>query len=447
MYFCRKYSVMPSPIERRIWIMKIVHERKRITMAELNEEFSRAFDDERRIPPTTFKRDLFEIGRSFNIYLEGVKQRQDSYYYMVNPDDFDEGSITRLMVDRISDTLQVNAVIRKGKELGSVDFGERIQLEAYPSGEKHLSSVLNAIKDNAVIRFSYQGFWDDEDEYVLLQPYFVKMALRRWYVVGLRTDTNEMDGFCLDRIQQLAQTTERFTFPSDFDVKKYFQYSYGALIEKDIKVETVKIKVWEEQVKYLRSLPIHHSQEEIETAANYSIFQFKIRPTYDFKMEILSHGSSWEVLTPSWFRKDVASGFRMGYRLYYVDGREDKSEECKQMREILTSWIPAVKHYANDDTIIFVDDIASPREPQIGLIVNKQYYIVIGYNDMNKLYYGIRFEDYSCANNIAQTFDKLGLREKLELATNGWYGWHKVLLPADIQLFITIIKEIIVCSV
>ena len=437
---------MPSPIERRIWIMKIVHERKKITMAELNEEFSRAFDDERRIPPTTFKRDLFEIGRSFNIYIEGVKQRQDSYYYMVNPDDFDEGSITRLMVDRISDTLQVNAVIRKGKELDSVDFGERIQLEAYPSGEKHLSSVLNAIKDNAVIRFSYQGFWDNEEEYVLLQPYFVKMALRRWYVVGLRSDTNEMDGFCLDRIQQLAQTTERFTFPSDFDVRKYFQYSYGALIEKGIKVETVKIKVWEEQVKYLRSLPIHHSQEEIETASNYSIFQFKIRPTYDFKMEILSHGSSWEVLTPAWFRKDVATGFRMGYRLYYVDGREDKSEECKQIRELLTSWIPTISEYANRDTIVFVDDVSNPREPQIGLVVNKQFYVVIGYNDMDKLYYGIRFENESCPNSLTHTFDKTGLRNQLDLTADGWYGWHKTVLQDAIKEFHQVLSSILSCA-
>lgn len=433
---------MPSPIERRIWIMKIVHERKRITMAELNEEFSRAFDDERRIPPTTFKRDLFEIGRSFNIYIEGVKQRQDSYYYMVNPDDFDEGSITRLMVDRISDTLQVNAVIRKGKELGCVDFGERIQLETYPSGEKHLSSVLNAIKDNAVIRFSYQGFWDDEEEYVLLQPYFVKMALRRWYVVGLRTDTNEMDGFCLDRIQQLAQTTERFTFPSDFDVKKYFQYSYGALIEKDIQVEIVKIKVWEEQVKYLRSLPIHHSQKEIETASNYSVFQFKIRPTYDFKMEILSHGSSWEVLTPSWFRKDVASGFRMGYRLYYVDGREDKSEECKQIREMMATWKNNLNQYSQVKSVELLDDISNPREPQITLAVNQQYNIVIGYNDLDKLYYGIKIDDRASYKELSDNFDLCGLRDKLELKSNGWYGWHKTNKGEAFDAFLELIEKL-----
>ena len=434
---------MPSPIERRIWIMKIVHERKRITMAELNEEFSRTFDDEHRIPPTTFKRDLFEIGRSFNIYIEGVKQRQDSYYYMVNPDDFDEGSITRLMVDRISDTLQVNAVVRKSKELGCVDFGERVQLEAYPSGEKHLSTILNAIKDNAVIRFSYQGFWDDEEEYVLLQPYFVKMSLRRWYVVGLRSDNNEMDSFCLDRIQQLAQTTERFKFPSDFDVKNYFRYSYGALIEKDIEVETVKIKVWEEQVKYLRSLPIHRSQKEIETASNYSIFQFRIRPTYDFKMEILSHGSSWEVLSPAWFRKDVASGFRMGYRLYYVDGRENNSDECQQMRELLTAWKNDIVKYSNSDSIEFIDDIANPREPKIGLLVNRQYSAILGYNDMDKLYFGIRFEDAKNKGELTKGFNAHKLKKHLELSEKGWYGWHKTTSVDALNEFRSILIEIL----
>ena len=312
---------MPSPMERRIWIMKIVHERKKITMAELNYEFSKAFDGEERIPPTTFKRDLFEIGHAFNVFIEGVRQRQDSYYYMVNPHDFDEGSITRMMVDRISETIQINAIVQKSKELGNFDFGDRIQMEAYPSGDKYLSKVLNAIKDSKVVRFVDQEFWSDEKEYLLLKPYFVKMALRRWYVIGMRADTEEMADFCLDRIMQLAETTDHFKFPDNFDVKSYFRYSYGVLMEKGIDVEDVLIKVWEEQVSYLRSLPIHHTQEEIETTPAYSVFKFRIRPTYDFKMEVLSHGSSWEVLEPAWFREDVASGFEMAYRLYFVDNK------------------------------------------------------------------------------------------------------------------------------
>ncbi len=424
--FLQKSMLMPTPIERRIWIMKTVHREKKITMAELNRLYSIEFDGEERIPPSTFKRDIFEIGRSFNIYIEGVRQRQSSYYYMVNPHDFDNGSLGRMMVDKIQETIQISSALRDSEELGNTNFGDRIQLEKNPSGELHLSNVIKSIKDNIVIRFIYQGFWDADEEYVLLRPYFVKMAQRRWYVIGLRDDTGNMVSFCLDRIGQLALTPDHFTIPKDFDFKAYFKHSFGALIEKDIDVETVRIKVWGEQVKYLRSLPIHPSQKEIKEEAGYSVFQFHLRPTYDFKMEILSHGSSWEVLQPKWFRQDVASGFRMGYRLYYVDGRENKSEECQQMRELLRSWIPHISNYANGNSVVFIEDINNAREPQLMLQVKDVFSVIIGYNDMDKLYYGIRYEKGAETKVIGQCFDSASIKDILPLHSDGWYGWQKV---------------------
>ena len=433
---------MPTPIERRIWIMKTVHREKKITMAELNRLYSLDFEGEEKIPPSTFKRDLFEIGRSFNIFIEGVRQRQSSYYYMVNPHDFDEGTLERMMVDKIQETVQISSALRDSEELGKTNFSDRIQLEKNPSGEIHLSTIIKSIRDNIVIRFVYQGFWNTEEEYVSLKPYFVKMAQRRWYVIGLRDDTGEMENFCLDRILQLALTTDRFTIPKNFNFRDYFKHSFGALIEKGIDVEVVKIKVWGEQVKYLRSLPIHESQKEIREEKDYSVFQFHLRPTYDFKMEILSHGSSWEVIQPKWFRQDVASGFRMGYRLYYVDGRENKSEECKKMRDLLLSWTPVISKYANGDTVIFVENINNPREPQMSLQVKDQYSVIVGYNDMDKLYLGVKYENDTNAKEVKHSLDTMRINIMLPLRTDGWYGWQKMTNDNGLNLIISILERL-----
>lgn len=433
---------MPTPIERRIWIMKTVHREKKITMAELNRLYSLDFEGEEKIPPSTFKRDLFEIGRSFNIFIEGVRQRQSSYYYMVNPHDFDEGTLERMMVDKIQETVQISSALRDSEELGKTNFGDRIQLEKNPSGEIHLSTIIKSIRDNIVIRFVYQGFWNTEEEYVSLKPYFVKMAQRRWYVIGLRDDTGEMENFCLDRILQLALTTDQFTIPKNFNFRDYFKHSFGALIEKGIDVEVVKIKVWGEQVKYLRSLPIHESQKEIREEKDYSVFQFHLRPTYDFKMEILSHGSSWEVIQPKWFRQDVASGFRMGYRLYYVDARENKSEECKKMRDLLLSWTPVISKYANGDTVIFVENINNPREPQMSLQVKDQYSVIVGYNDMDKLYLGVKYENDTNAKEVKHSLDTMRISIMLPLRTDGWYGWQKMTNDNGLNLIISILERL-----
>ena len=61
---------------------------------------------------------------------------------------------------------------------------------------------------------------------------------------------------------------------------------------------------------YMRSQPLHHSQQEVETAEGYSVFEYYMRPTCDLIQEILSRGSDVEVVSPERFRKKVAEVIR-----------------------------------------------------------------------------------------------------------------------------------------
>ena len=54
----------------------------------------------------------------------------------------------------------------------------------------------------------------------------------------------------------------------------------------------------EMQAKYFRSLPLHWSQEEVETHKGYSIFSYFLTTDYDFKQDVLSFGSEVEILEP-----------------------------------------------------------------------------------------------------------------------------------------------------
>ena len=51
---------------------------------------------------------------------------------------------------------------------------------------------------------------------------------------------------------------------------------------------TIRLMAYREKPHYLRSLPLHHSQREIKSNADYTIFEYKIALTYDFIQEILS---------------------------------------------------------------------------------------------------------------------------------------------------------------
>lgn len=55
---------------------------------------------------------------------------------------------------------------------------------------------------------------------------------------------------------------------------------------------------------------------QVERHKDYSIFEVKLSPSYDFIQEILSKGEEVEILSPEWFREEVASYARSLYNMY-----------------------------------------------------------------------------------------------------------------------------------
>lgn len=92
--------------------------------------------------------------------------------------------------------------------------------------------------------------------------------------------------------------------PIDFDSEGYFQDCYGIIYDEDIKPTEVKLKISPGQTNYLRALPLHHSQQKTETSKDYSIFCYSIKPTFDFRQEILSMGEDAEVISRAGFREE-----------------------------------------------------------------------------------------------------------------------------------------------
>lgn len=62
--------------------------------------------------------------------------------------------------------------------------------------------------------------------------------------------------------------------------------------------------------KFLRSLPLHHSQKEVETNEDFSIFTYQLCIERDFISEILSNGTDIEVLEPQLLREEVSATIR-----------------------------------------------------------------------------------------------------------------------------------------
>jgi predicted DNA-binding transcriptional regulator YafY len=132
---------------------------------------------------------------------------------------------------------------------------------------------------------------------IVLEPYFVKIFKQLWYVIGMNVKDGAVKTYSLDRITQLNLLQDTFTMPDGVKPSEFFKDCFGIITNKN-KAKRITLRVEPTQAKYFRALPLHPSQME-EVHDNYSVFTYWMRITYDLKEEIMSHGSSVEVLEPT----------------------------------------------------------------------------------------------------------------------------------------------------
>ena len=73
----------------------------------------------------------------------------------------------------------------------------------------------------------------------------------------------------------------------------------------DQKPERILIKVYSTQVEYIKALPIHESQKEIEATDEWSIFEYRIIPCFNFYQQMLWQRERIEILEPQRVRDEM----------------------------------------------------------------------------------------------------------------------------------------------
>ena len=193
---------------------------------------------------------------------------------------------------------------------------DRILFEKIPSAQRWLSTIVNAMRDGKMLRMIYKSFWRDEPIEYETHPYCLKLFKQRWYMLSKTEGKKEPRTYALDRILELEELPKALKLPKKFSAEGYFSNFFGIIADDTIPPSTVEIKVSADQVKYVESLPLHPSQKAIMETADYTLFQYRLVPTFDFKQEILSRGSTFEVVSPEWFRDEVKEEISAMYKNY-----------------------------------------------------------------------------------------------------------------------------------
>jgi predicted DNA-binding transcriptional regulator YafY len=167
-----------------------------------------------------------------------------------------------------------------------------------PQGTENLHGLLHSIKNRYLIKFDYQKFWDSEATHRKAEPYALKEFKNRWYILAKDLKDNKIKTFALDRLTKLETTAKKFNYPSNYNVEEHYKYCFGIISPNGQKPEEVILSFKPFQGKYLKTLPLHQTQEVILDNEEELQLRLKLCVTHDFLMELLSFGDQVKVLQP-----------------------------------------------------------------------------------------------------------------------------------------------------
>lgn len=247
----------------------------------------------------TLQRDIKAIREEFGIEIVYDSQRKGYYINwdesVSNPESF----LNFLEIVNTSDALSES--LKDGKEaLRYLHFGTSSTFK----GIEYLRDILFAIKNHRVIHLTHQSFDKHTTSSYELQPCLLKEYLNRWYVVGRVPETKDIRTFGLDRITSLQLGSDVFDHRKLPDVSKNFDNIIG-LVYSENEIREVVLSFTPQQGKYIKSLPLHHSQQVlVDTDKEFRISLFLI-PNFELRQQILMYGSAAEVISPPELRAEV----------------------------------------------------------------------------------------------------------------------------------------------
>lgn len=285
-----------------IWIINKIYHSNGITLVDLNKEWVKTdMSDGIEFNRNTFRRHLNDIEYMFGLIVETGKGYR---YYIKNSSVLKEDSVQNWLLS----TLSVNNIITE-----SMSLQNRIFLESIPE-VSHLEKLVESMKDNLKVIITYKKYGSTESSERLIEPYFLKLHKRRWYIMANTRDGHRL--FSFDRIGKVVITDERYIIPGDFKPKDYFEDCFGVMRDERKPSQRIVLRALGNEKHYMEDLPVHQSQQRIGDGDGYVDYEIYMRPTSDFIGYILSRGTWLKVLSPQSLVDEVRQMHQKAAEMY-----------------------------------------------------------------------------------------------------------------------------------
>jgi predicted DNA-binding transcriptional regulator YafY len=281
---------------RNVLIINKIKSKPSIGLDELIDSVEQALSirgiDDLGVSRRTLLRDIQSIQTDFGIDIQYSRSRKGYFIEETN---------IRSDVEQFLDSFDVFSALNMEETVPDFVFAEKHR----PRGTQHLFPLIYAIKKSLRVQFSYSKFQGNDLSERHVEPYALKEVRGRWYAIGRSVGQKDMKSYGLDRVANFEITDNPFKKDASVNLPEKFRDSFGIYSSDEYPVEDVVLSFDAEDGNYLKSLPLHSSQEIIKDSDNEFIIRLRLKITHDFVMEILSRSWSLKVIQPNSLRQRI----------------------------------------------------------------------------------------------------------------------------------------------
>jgi predicted DNA-binding transcriptional regulator YafY len=254
----------------------------------------------------TLQRDIREIRNIFGIDIEYSKKSK-GYYISQN-------EIENMNFQRMIEAFDMFNSLNVAQDLTPYIYLEKRR----PQGTENLYGLLHAIKNKIQVKFAYRKFWEDDTSHRTAEPYALKEFKNRWYILAKDTGDSKIKSFALDRLSDLEITTRAFDVPKAYNVEESYRYCFGIISPNDNEPQDIVLSFDPFQGKYIKTLPLHHTQQVLTDNDDELKVSLKLCVTLDLIMELLSFGDNMTVLQPVSLADTIKTAHQKAFEQYLL---------------------------------------------------------------------------------------------------------------------------------
>lgn len=188
------------------------------------------------------------------------------------------------------------------------------------TGIEWLDILYKAIVAQTTIQLTYQSFKARQANEIVFYPYLLKEYRNRWFILGMKKQGKEIVTLALDRIQNITpHINEPFRRHKQFDPQTYFSDIVGVTRNTGDTPTDIVFLADHYQAPYIKTKPIHASQQIIEERKGGIVFSISVIPNFELERELIGFGEGLKILSPNSLVRRIKRKVSLMNELYQVE--------------------------------------------------------------------------------------------------------------------------------